>query len=86
MILAEAQLKKPSIELLAEATHKIKGGSGTAGFMDVYAVTASLNEAFKKMLKEGGEIDDNIRNQLAQMKTLLENMKPETSELLQKYI
>lgn len=85
-ILEESRRENPSIQLLCEATHKIKGGSGTAGFMDLFQITANLNEEFKRAHKCGGGIDENIRNQLCQLQILLENTKPESSTLYKKYI
>lgn len=85
-IVLESQRSNPSIEFLCEATHKIKGGSGTAGFMDLYRIADSLNEDLKSIRDSGSVIDKNIRNKFDEFQRTLGEVKPESSTLLKKYI
>ncbi|MFV0300475.1 MAG: Hpt domain-containing protein [Paracoccus sp. (in: a-proteobacteria)] len=85
-ILEESLKENPSIEFLCEATHKIKGGSGTAGFTELYQVTTSVNDQLKHIREHGGGLNKDIHSQLVQLQIILKNTKPEASTLFGKYM
>ncbi len=85
-ILSEAEQAHPSMVDLSEATHKIKGGSGTAGFMDICEISTVMNDRFKALARDGGDIDDDMKANLEKFRLLLSSIKPEDSALWKKYV
>lgn len=85
-ILEEADRPDPSIAFLSEATHKIKGGSGTAGFMEIFRIASALNDSFKLLVRDGGGMNAEILALLDEFRAAMSIIKPQDSLLWQKYI
>ena len=66
-------------------THKIKGSSGSIGFMKISEAAALLEQKFKVLLDANQQLTDDhkaqIFRQFEELSELITNIKPEVSTL-----
>ncbi len=86
MIMEETQQPCPDLIYLAQATHKIKGSSGTVGFMELFEAAANLNQSLNQLAVCNARFDDEARELFAEFERLSSDLRPNQSNLWKTYV
>ncbi len=74
----------PTRDGIYAMTHKFKGGSGTAGFQDVYKVSLALHRHVAQSTDDILAVDATMLSLAEELQALLADLRPEASALLAK--